>query len=95
MRRDDLPRFATDLQIGEVLFGKAKAALFVEIAPRLEAKGLPRADPLHDDRRYLPAVLRWYDVRYGVDSIVRVPGPQGEVGPWRYKRTSKLPPDGK
>jgi hypothetical protein len=77
----EMPLFATDAQIGAVLFGKEHAARFAKIAPRLEAKGLPLPCELHDNRRYLPAVLQWYAARYGVD-VTRLPG-RGEVKPWR------------
>lgn len=75
-----MPLFATDLEIGAIVLGKARAEWFAKIAHKLEAKGLPPPCELHGGR-YLPAVLKWYDARYGMD-IVRLPS-RGEAKPWR------------
>jgi hypothetical protein len=42
----DLPLFADDLAIGAALLGRPRASEWKQVAPLLEARGLPKCDAL-------------------------------------------------
>lgn len=61
-----LPLFATDDEIAIAIVGKARASNWKRGAlPILEARGLPRVDPLHGGRP-VPLVRKFYDNYLGV-----------------------------
>jgi hypothetical protein len=82
-----LPLFATDKELGAALLGPDRVPEWVQIAPLLEARGLPKIDDLMGGR-YWPAVRAFFDHLYGMR--------QGEVPlasdgtenfeQWRQKR---------
>ena len=61
-----LPLFATDDVIGAALLGPKRVQEWRQIAPMLEARGLPKVDPLMGGR-YVPAVRAYFDHQYGLD----------------------------
>ncbi len=63
---DSLPLFATDDIIGTALLGRERAAEWCQIAPLLEARGLPKIDQMMGGR-YMPAVRAFFDHLYGLD----------------------------
>lgn len=89
-RLDDLPLFASDLDIGRALLGPKRAKEWVALAPMFEAKGLPPVDTILQGR-YVPAVRRFFDREHGLD----VPGglslPDGEEDWTSWKSKGKRP----
>jgi hypothetical protein len=84
-----LPLFATDDIIGAALLGPDRAQEWREIAPLLEARGLPKVDALMGGR-YLPAVTAFFDHLYGLDRGVDVPfAPDGLEDFERWKQNQK------
>lgn len=61
----DLPLFATDTELGLALLGRARAALWGNIALEFEQEGLPKNDPRLGGR-YVPAVKAFFDRQYGL-----------------------------
>ena len=61
-----LPLFATDDAIGAALLGKDRMQEWRQIAPILEARGLPKVDHLMGGR-YVRAVVAFFDHQYGLD----------------------------
>jgi hypothetical protein len=94
--RDDpfglLPLFATDEAIGRMLLGLGREQEWRQIATLLEARGLPKVDPMMGGR-YVPAVIEFFDRQYGLNRGVASPlAPDGveDFGKWhqRQKRHS-------
>jgi hypothetical protein len=82
-----LPLFATDEVIGVALLGAERVQEWRQIAPMLEARGLPRIDQLMGGR-YVPAVIAFFDHLYGLDRGGDVPtAPDGmeNFEAWRHK----------
>lgn len=67
MLNESLPLFASDDAIGAVLLGSERVSEFQAMVPLLEARGLPKVDQLMGGR-YVPAVRRFFDRLYGLDS---------------------------
>jgi len=63
---EKLALFATDEIVGVLLLGPERWQEWRQIAPLLEARGLPKVDPLMGGR-YLPAVIGFFDHLYGLD----------------------------
>jgi hypothetical protein len=61
-----LPLFATDSIISAALLGPDRVQEWRQIAPSLEARGLPKVDQLMGGR-YWPAVRAFFDHQYGLD----------------------------
>ena len=61
-----LPLFATDDAIGAALLGNDGMQEWRQIAPILEARGLPKVDHLMGGR-YVRAVVAFFDHQYGLD----------------------------
>jgi len=66
MTIDDLPLFASDLEIGIAVVGEQRAEHWASITvKRLETfPGFPKIDEAHGGR-YVPAVKRYYEALYG------------------------------
>ncbi len=62
-----LPLFADDAAIGAALLGRERAHEWPAMARQLEARGFPTIDPVIG-LRYVPAVLAFFDFRYGLRS---------------------------
>jgi hypothetical protein len=63
-RFDDLPLFATDLELGAALLGQGRAREFTGIATMLEREGFPPVLALWGGR-YVPAVRAFLDQMHG------------------------------
>jgi hypothetical protein len=63
---DLLPLFAADGAIGAMLLGPKRMHEWPQIAPLLEARGLPKADQMMGGR-YVPAVIDFFDHQYGLN----------------------------
>ncbi len=61
-----LPLFAADDVIGAWLLGPNRLQEWQQIAPLLEARGLPKVDHLMGGR-YTPAIVAFFDHQYGLD----------------------------
>ena len=61
-----LPFFATDDVLGAALLGRERVQDWRQIAPLLEARGLPKVDQLMGGR-YTRAVIAFFDREYGLD----------------------------
>lgn len=89
-RLDDLPLFADDLSIGAALLGRARASEWRDLAPLLEARGLPKMDELLGGR-YVPAVKAYFDRQYGIagGAVTAAPrSPDGieDLAAWKTKK---------
>jgi hypothetical protein len=62
----NLPLFATDDVIGAALLGTDRAREWLQIAPLLEPRGLPKFDKLMGGR-YVRAIVSFFDHQYGLD----------------------------
>ena len=84
---DDLPLFATDEQIGEVVMGPGKTKEWYAILPLLERRGFPSIDGLLGGR-YVPAVKAFFDRKWHVHDEFNIRDPRGEerLGTWKGKR---------
>jgi hypothetical protein len=86
-----LPLFAPDDVVGAWLLGPDRAREWQQIAPLLEARGLPKTDTLMGGR-YLPAVIAFFDHLYGLDRGGDVPSaPDGteNFAAWRQKKNRR------
>lgn len=63
---DLLPLFKADEAIGAMVLGPGREQEWRQIAPLLEARGLPKVDPMMGGR-YVPAVIGFFDHQYGLD----------------------------
>jgi hypothetical protein len=61
-----LPLFATDKLLGAALLGPERVLEWVQIAPLLEERGMPKVDDFMGGR-YVPAVRAFFDRQYGLD----------------------------
>jgi hypothetical protein len=85
---ESLPLFATDDVIGAALLGPGRETEFKQMAPLLEARGLPKIDELMGGR-YVPAVKAFFDHQYGLDRGGAVPlAPDGmeDFEGWRRRK---------
>jgi hypothetical protein len=85
---DNLPLFATDEVIGAALLGSDRAQEWRQIAPLLEARGLPKIDGQMGGR-YMRAVVAFFDHLYGLDRGGDVPlAPDGteHFDKWRKQK---------
>lgn len=57
--------YVSDDEIARMVFGRADAQ-WNEVVRVLEREGLPPKEPLFRDRRYKPAVLRFFERRNGM-----------------------------
>jgi hypothetical protein len=83
-----LPLFAVDDLIGAALLGAGRVQEWRQIAPILEARGLPKVDHLMGGR-YVRAVVAFFDHQYGLDRGGDVPlAPDGveDFDGWRRKQ---------
>src|ERR1700692_458571 len=71
---DDLPLFASDEAISEVLMGAGKTREWLAIVPLLERRGFPSIDGLVGGR-YLPAVKAFFDREYKIHGELQVHEP--------------------
>ena len=63
---DSLPLFADDAAIAAMLLGPGREQEWRQIAPMLEARGLPKVDPTIGGR-YVRAVICFFDHQYGLN----------------------------
>ena len=85
---DLLPLFAADEAIGAMLLGPGRDQDWRQIVTLLEARGLPKVDPLMGGR-YVPAVRAYFDHQYGLDRGRDVPlAPDGveDFDGWKQKQ---------
>jgi hypothetical protein len=84
---DDLPLFASDEAISEVLMGAGKTKEWLAILPLLERRGFPSIDGLMGGR-YTPAVKAFFDREYKVHGELQIHEPhrKAELGSWKGKR---------
>jgi hypothetical protein len=84
---DDLPLFADDASIGVALFGPGdRAREWPSIASLLEARGLPRIDPLMGGR-YVRAVKAFFDHDCGLtDKAPLAPDGIERLGTWQNRK---------
>ena len=84
---DDLPLFASDEEISEIVMGEGKAKEWLAILPLLERRGLPSIDGLMGGR-YDPAVRAFFDREWGVHGPVNLRDPRGEekLGTWKGRK---------
>lgn len=85
-----LPLFAADDVIGAWLLGPQRRQEWQQIAPLLEARGLPKIDHLMGGR-YTPAIISFFDHLYGLDRGDCYPAPDGieDFEGWKQKRKSR------
>src|SRR5262245_15465227 len=69
---DFLPVFPTEEVIGAMLLGPGREQEWRQIAPLLEARGLPKVDPMMGGR-YVRAVIEFFDHLYSLDRGGDVP----------------------
>jgi hypothetical protein len=82
------PLFATDEVIGEALLGARRVKEWRQIAPMLEARGLPRVDPLMGGR-YTRALIAFFDHEYGLDhggDVLLAPDGMENFDKWKAKK---------
>jgi len=89
---DDLPLFASDVEIGAAVVGAAKANHWASVTVKLLERqpGFPRFDEAHGGR-YTPGVRKFYEVKHGsltTGDRLRVPERPEDNSAWRG-RTSK------
>ncbi|SIT52637.1 conserved hypothetical protein [Mesorhizobium prunaredense] len=82
-RLDDLPLFASDLEIAEAVVGKRYAKEWAQTRlPTLAGKtGFPPIDPFHEGRP-VPLVRRFYESYLGLGGVG---APQGAADPAAWK----------
>lgn len=77
--------------IGAALLGADRVQEWRQIAPLLEARGMPKIDTLMGGR-YTPAVKAFFDRLYGLDRGGDVPlTPDGAENFERWRQRSKRP----
>jgi hypothetical protein len=83
---DDLPLFASDEQISEIVMGAGKVNEWLAILPLLERRGFPRIDGLTGGR-YVPAVKAFFDREWKVSGGISIADPQSieRLGSWKGK----------
>ena len=82
---DNLPLYANEDEIALAVLG-SRASEWRSVAPLLERRGLPKADPLLGGR-YVPAVKAFFDREHGIglDSPL-VPDGGEDLGSWKNRR---------
>lgn len=90
-RLDRLPLFLDGATTARLVLGPQRVALWNSMAPLLEAKGMPKIDPLMGGR-YWPAVRRWFDARHGIAERPKALDGREDLSAWRKKRPPKTPP---
>jgi hypothetical protein len=60
-----LPLYQSDEDLAQLVLG-SEARLWPQVVRQLEREGLPKPRALFGRRRYLPAVLRYFDRREGL-----------------------------
>jgi len=86
-----LPLFATDAVLGAALLGDDRVQEWRQIAPMLEARGLPQVDHLMGGR-YVRAVVAFFDHQYGLNRGGDAPlVPDGVEDFDGWKRKQKRP----
>ncbi|MGO4637244.1 hypothetical protein AB4Z43_02270 [Mesorhizobium sp. 2RAF45] len=85
---DRLPLFATDLEIGAAIVGRARADYWRRaVLPALEHRGFPGIDPLHKARP-VPLVKQFFAAYFGVTAGFTLAKPGGVERVWIPKRKS-------
>lgn len=89
LRLEDLPMFASDLEIAEAIVGKKFAAKWAkERLPTLAGKpGFPSIDEFHGGRA-VALVARFYESYLGTASSATTP-PPGRADPSQWKTKSR------
>jgi hypothetical protein len=85
---ESLPLFAPDNMLGAALFGPDRVQEWCQTAPMLEARGLPKVDPLMGGR-YKRAVVAFFDQQYGLDRDANPPlAPDGveDFDSWKRRK---------
>ena len=99
---DDLPLFADDEMLGEVILGFDRRREFAKLAPSLEPVGLPRMNPLYRGR-YVPAVRAFFETQHGrwqqkrTEPYTRpsyLDDPGNQRSPYRIGKVRVQSPDG-
>jgi hypothetical protein len=86
---EGLPLFAADDVIGAWLLGPQRKQEWPQIAPLLEARGMPKVDQLMGGR-YTPAIVAFFNHEYGLDHDGGVPSaPDGVEDFEGWKRKQK------
>jgi hypothetical protein len=90
---DELPLFATDVEIGTAVVGIDRAEHWARVTVKnLEKQvGFPKFDEAHGGR-YTPAVRRFYETFHGTQPLARAsvqPMPEGTQG-WTDRRSRRL-----
>jgi hypothetical protein len=83
-----LPLFVTDAVLGAALLGYNRVQEWRQIAPLLEARGLPKVDQMMGGR-YVPAVIDFFDHQYGLNrggASPLAPGGVEDFEKWHQKR---------
>ena len=73
---DDLPLFADEASLAEVVMGAGKTSEWCQFAALLEPRGLPKIDELMGGR-YRPAVKAFFDKEYGLTTVAPRAVPDG------------------
>jgi len=87
-RIDSLPLFADDEVIGAALLGADRVSEWKQMAPLLEARGMPKVDALTGGR-YVRAVVAFFDKIYGIghgSDAPLVPDGIEDFGAWKQKQ---------
>ncbi|WP_128940523.1 hypothetical protein [Bradyrhizobium zhanjiangense] len=71
---EDLPLFASEMDISVALMGPGRYSTFRAIVPLLERRGFPKIDGLMGGR-YTPAVRAFFDREYGIHGATQVSRP--------------------
>ena len=90
-RSESLPLFAAETVIGTMLLGPGREQEWRQIAPLLEARGLPKVDEMMGGR-YVPAVRAFFDHLYGLDRGGDAPlAPDGveHFETWKQKKQKR------
>ena len=89
---ESLPLFATDDIIGAALLGADRVQEWRQMAPLLEARGLPKVDQLMGGR-YVRAVVAFFDRHYGLNRRCDPPlAPDGveDFDGWKQKQKRRV-----
>ncbi|MBC9875972.1 hypothetical protein G8O24_01255 [Bradyrhizobium sp. INPA01-394B] len=83
---DKLPLFAEEEAISVALLGPGKYAHWRQLAPLLEGRGFPKIDA-EMGGRYTPAIKRFFDHEYRLDTAQPVASRDGpeDWGTWKKK----------
>lgn len=87
---DEMPLFASEMDISVALMGPGRYSTFRAIVPLLERRGFPKIDGLMGGR-YTPAIRAFFDREYGIHGDVRrgaVDGPE-RFGSYQGRRRKR------